>query len=88
MEFAGHSVTSPGYEGSITVAPSTVAAALVRADPELDWCDTSRRGYMALTITADSVINGWLMVDTVKRRSPAATVCHHAAVARGGPVLV
>ena len=88
VEFAGHSVTSPGYEHSFAAGPAGVAAALVRANPELSWCDTSRRGYMAMTIAADRVTNEWLMVDTVKRRSPAATVGHRATVTKGRAVLV
>ncbi len=83
VEFAGHSVTSPGYEGGIAADPKTVAAALVRANPELRWCDTSRRGYMALTIAADRVTNDWIMSDTVKQRTPRAAVGYQATVMRG-----
>ncbi len=87
VEFAGHSVTSPGYENGIGASPATVATALVRANPELTWCDTSRRGYMALTIAADGVTNEWLMVGTVKQRAPGATIGHRATVARGRAIL-
>lgn len=83
VEFAGHSVTSPGYEGGIATDPRTVAAALVRGNPELKWCDTSRRGYMAMTIAADRVINDWIMIDTIKQRSAAASIGHSATVLRG-----
>ena len=88
VEFAGHSVTSPGYEAGIAIDPRTVASALVRGNPELKWCDTSRRGYMALTIAADRVTNDWIMVDTVKRRGTTATVGHTATVARGRHMMV
>jgi len=87
VEFAGHSVTSPGYEGGIATDPTTVAAALVRANRELRWCDTSRRGYMALTIAADRVTNDWIMSDTVKQRSPRASLGHRAVVMRGRSVI-
>jgi len=83
VEFAGHSVTSPGYENAIGVDPRTVAASLVRANPELTWCDTSRRGYMALTIAADRVSNDWIMSDTIKQRSPRASIGHQVTVMRG-----
>ena len=83
VEFAGQSVTSSGFESALTVDPATVARALVAASPELKWCDTSRRGYMALTITPDRVSNDWLFVDTVKTRNPAARVGHSATVERG-----
>lgn len=87
VEFAGQGVTSPGYENGIATDPKVVAAALVRANPELRWCDTSRRGYMAMTIAADRVTNDWIMVDTVKQRTRAASVGHSATVMRGRHVL-
>ncbi|WP_085808205.1 alkaline phosphatase [Sphingomonas sp. TZW2008] len=83
VEFAGHAVTSSGYESALAVDPTTVARALVKASPELKWCDTSRRGYMALTVTPDRVSNDWLFVDTVRTRTPAATVGHTAVARRG-----
>lgn len=87
VEFAGHAVTSSGYETALTVDPKTVARALVAASPELKWCDTSRRGYMAMTVTPERVSNDWLFVDTVKTRSAAATVGHTATVQRGRRVM-
>lgn len=80
-------MTSPGYESGIAADPSRVAAALVRANPELKWCDTSRRGYMALTVAADRVTNDWIMVDTIKTRSPRATIGHQATVLRDRHVM-
>ena len=87
VEFAGHSVTSNGYESSTRADPKVVAAALVAANPELKWCDTSRRGYMALTITPERVSNDWLFVDPVRTRSANAVVGHTATVARGRNVM-
>jgi len=87
VEFAGHSVTSPGYESELRVDPKSVAAALVGSNPELKWCDTSRRGYMALTLTPDSASNDWVMVDTIKARSTAASIGHTAKVQRGRNIM-
>ncbi len=87
VEFAGHSVTSNGYEGSVRTDPKVVAVGLVAANPELKWCDTSRRGYMALTITPTKVSNDWLFVDSVKARSSNAVVGHSATVTRGRNVM-
>jgi alkaline phosphatase D len=87
VEFAGHSVTSNGYEAGSKTDPKVVAAALVAANPELKWADTSRRGYMALTITAEKVSNDWLFVPTVKAKSKDASVGHTATVARGRNVM-
>jgi len=87
VEFAGHSVTSQGYEGSLKTDPKIVARALVAANPELKWCDTSRRGYMAMTITPDRVSNDWLFVDTIKTPSKVATVGYSTSVTRGRRVM-
>ena len=83
VEFAGHSVTSAGLDGSLSADPKQLAAALVAASDELKWCDTSRRGYMALTLTPDQARNDWVFADTVLQHTPAASVGHSAMVARG-----
>ncbi|WP_294198530.1 alkaline phosphatase D family protein [uncultured Sphingomonas sp.] len=82
VEFAGHSVTSPGFESGTDGDPRRIAADIIRTNAELKWCDTSRRGYMAMTIAPDRVTNDWIMLDTVKRRTPAATIGHSATVRR------
>jgi alkaline phosphatase D len=87
VEFAGHSVTSPGYEDSTAADPKTIAAELVAASPELKWCDTSRRGYMALTLTPATATNEWVFMDTITQRTTRASVGHRATVARGRNVM-
>lgn len=87
VEFAGHSVSSPGYESAIKTDPKIVAAALVAANPELKWCDTSRRGYMAVTLTPDRVSNDWVFMDTIQERTTRASVGHTATVQRGRRVM-
>lgn len=87
VEFAGHSVTSAGYESAVKVDPGIVARALVATNSELKWCDTSRRGYMAMTLTPDRVSNDWVMMDTVTARSRGATIGHSASVLRGQRVM-
>lgn len=87
VELAGQAVTSPGYEGSTAADPKVIAHALVKANPELRWCDTSRRGYMALTLRPWEARNDWVFVDTVLKRSAAASIGHTAIIARGRNVL-
>ncbi|WP_315761382.1 alkaline phosphatase D family protein [Sphingomonas sp. Y38-1Y] len=87
VEFAGQGVTSPGYESAIGIDPKRVATAMVAANPELKWCDTSRRGYMALTLTPDAATNEWLFVDTIRKRRATASVGHKATVTRGRNVM-
>jgi alkaline phosphatase D len=83
VEFAGHAVSSPGYESASDADPRVMAAALVAASSELKWCDTSRRGYMALTLTPDRVRNDWVFVDSVKTRGLGASIGHSTTVVRG-----
>lgn len=87
VEFAGQAVTSQGYEGGLAVDPKLVARALVAANAELKWCDTSRRGYMAMTLGTDQVRNEWLFVDTVRTRDPRASIGHVASVTKGRRVM-
>ncbi len=87
IEFAGHSVTAPGLERTTAPAPELVAAAMLRANAELKWCDTSRRGYMATTITRDRVRNDWVFMDSVLARGTGASVGYGASVERGRNVM-
>ena len=88
VELAGHSVSSPGYEAATATDPKVIAATLVRGNPELKWCDTSRRGYMAMTLTPDRATNDWIMVDTIKTSTPAANIGHSTTIQRGRNVMV
>ncbi len=84
VEFAGHSVTSPGFESAIgRTDPRTVASAFVRENPELKWCDVSNRGYMAMTITPDTVTNDWIAVPDVRKKSAAARSIFQTSVQHG-----
>ncbi|MAX01029.1 MAG: alkaline phosphatase [Sphingomonas sp.] len=87
VEFAGHSVTSPGYESAIKVDPKRMDDALVGANPELKWCDTSNRGYMVMTIEPDRVTNQWLFCDTILKKSNNLRIGQTASVLRGQKVL-
>ena len=84
VEFAGHSVTSPGYESSTQgTDPDVIAAALRKSSPELKWADTSRRGYMALTLTPASATNEWVFMQTIATRSLATQPAHRMRVKPG-----
>ncbi len=87
VEFGTCSVTSPGLENYLRAAPpERVASSLVAANPELKWCDTSNRGYMALSFTPDAVRCDWQLLDTVRTRSTASTT-RSAMVAHGAQRL-
>ncbi len=87
VEFAGHAVTSGGMEGSCGADPAIVARGFVAANPELQWADTSRRGYMMMEITPDRVTGDWLFLDTIKQRSTAIADTHRMHVERGRRVF-
>ncbi|GAA4766721.1 alkaline phosphatase [Stakelama sediminis] len=87
VEFAGQSVTSPGFEHYVSADPKTVAAALVSANPELKWCDTSNRGYMAMTVTPERVSNDWIFCNSITSRTSQARVGHSATVDRGSNIM-
>lgn len=83
IEFAGHSVTSPGIEGPLGVDPKDVVRAFVATNPELAWADTSQRGYMMIDITPQRVTGEWLFMKTIKSRSTALAGSHRMSAERG-----
>jgi alkaline phosphatase D len=83
IEFAGHSVTSPGMEGQLGVDPKDVAAAFVSTNPELAWADTSQRGYLMIDLTPQRVTGEWLFMRTIKSRSTDLAGSHRMSAERG-----
>lgn len=69
------------------MTPGVVRVRLVCANPELIWCDTLCRGYMAMTITADRATNEWIRADMIKRRCPGSAIGHRAIVMHGRHVM-
>lgn len=83
VEFAGQSVASFGFEARFDADPKRIAQDMVAANPALKWCDTSRRGYMTVTLSRDEARNDWLFLETVKTRSTALSGKSTAAVGFG-----
>lgn len=70
VEYAGHSVTSPGFETYFpTVAPADVSKALRETNPGLVYSDTSRRGYVSLQLSPDRVRGEWHYTPTITERT-------------------
>ncbi len=67
VEFATPSVTSPGME-IVPVPPGILAERFVNLNPELVYLDSSRRGWMEITITPESATSRWRFVTTVLSR--------------------
>ncbi|MGL4541688.1 MAG: alkaline phosphatase D family protein, partial [Polymorphobacter sp.] len=88
VEFAGHSVTSPGFESVLGIAPAKAAADLVAFNPGLKWCELSQRGYLTVTLTPDSARSDWVFMDTVREKSLASSSGKGATVERGANKMV
>ena len=72
VEMAGTSVTSPGAESSVSwLKADELAKATVARNPQLKWCDTAQRGYMAIELTPASATSEYRFLATVRQRSTA-----------------
>jgi alkaline phosphatase D len=89
IEFGGGSVTSPGFERSLTnAAPGEREALLRSANPQLAFCDFTQRGYGALTFTRSACEAEWVAFESVReaqRRAPAIARIASSASAHSGP---
>jgi alkaline phosphatase D len=84
VEFAGHSVTSPGAEAYLPfMKPGELAGSLVAGNPQLKWAETARRGYMAVELTPAAASCEWRFTDSVKQRSAALAGSHRLTADHG-----
>lgn len=75
VEFATSSVTSPGFEEYLPKEnPQVLAAALSELIGPLQYCDTSRRGFMVLSATASECRADWVYVNTIGSRNYTASI--------------
>ncbi len=100
VEFATSSVTAPGFEsaglGSLAssldgsalvpqVGAGAVGAGLGLID-DLNYCDTIRRGYLTVTVTAAAVKGEFVYVDKIKEKAYSAATGRAITVAAAGTV--
>ena len=83
VEFAGQSVSSPGFESYLKAPPSAVAGALMQANPTLKWADMSNRGYMQVVLTPAEALCEWRLSAPVTSRSAKLTGVQRARVGAG-----
>ncbi|MEO9599779.1 alkaline phosphatase D family protein [Parasphingorhabdus sp.] len=70
VEFAGHSVSSPGFEAYTKgVNPDAVAKAVIETNDQLQWADTEHRGYMTVALTPEKATSTWNFLDTIRTKS-------------------
>jgi alkaline phosphatase D len=88
VEFAGHAVCSNGFEVPTKgTDPKIIAAAMLRTSPELKWCDTSKRGYMMLTLTPTAATNEWIFMQSVATPNIVTQPSHRMRVIAGSATL-
>lgn len=87
IEIGGHSVTSPGFEGTTgeEAAPG-VARAFIEENPTLPWMAAAGRGYATVRFTPEQVRGEWLFLDTVRQRSTNIARRHAMTAAHGANV--
>jgi alkaline phosphatase D len=96
VEFAGSSVSSPGFESvglgglansldGTAVSPGVQGSGLGLVD-DLNYADTIRRGYLLMTATTTSVKGEYVFVDTIKSRTYVAAPGKTVTVAVTGAV--
>lgn len=84
VEFGGHSVTSPGLESYLSGAtPDVAAKALRETNSQLQWTDTSNRGYMTVALTPEKATSTWHFLDTIRAKSTALRGSASQTVLRG-----
>lgn len=97
VEFAGSSVTSPGFEsaglgslassldGTVVAGATTYGSGLGLVD-DLNYSDTIRRGYLLMTVTAAAVKGEYVYMSTVTSKTYTPTVGKTITVAVTGAV--
>jgi alkaline phosphatase D len=69
VEFAGHAVSSFGFERRFDGDPARIAADFVAQNPNLRWMDASRRGYFVLDVSRDRVEAEFIFLPSRNERS-------------------
>jgi alkaline phosphatase D len=70
VEFATHSVTSPGFESYLRRgAPTDVAAALRATNPNLAFSNTHQRGYTSILLGRNEAVGQFHFMKTIRERT-------------------
>jgi alkaline phosphatase D len=88
VEVGVQGTTSPGFESYLSfVKPRDLAGALVAENGQLQWADTSQRGYMAVELTPARATTEFRFLDTIKRRSTRLASTKRVASEAGSKTL-
>ena len=83
VEFATHSVTSPGFEFLTRgIDPKEVAGAMMSTNAGRAYADTSQRGYTSVMLGPDAAIGQFHFLKTIRERSTELAATRRFRVAR------
>jgi len=75
VEFGTSSVSSPGFETRLPlISNSLLADAFLKMVVDLRFAETSKRGYLVLTLTPAEARGDWIEVSTVFSHSYSASI--------------
>lgn len=69
VEFATAGVSSPGMEEYLPVEPSVLAGAIKEKSPELQFLESSHRGWLELNVSLDAITADFRFVSTVRDKA-------------------
>jgi alkaline phosphatase D len=82
VEFATPSVTSPGFEEYLKpIPPEQLNMIFPAIIDDLEWIDTSQRGYLLLTVISTQVKADWVFVSSVSKKDFTSAINHTATTA-------
>ncbi len=88
VEFAGQSVTSPGFESYFSsIAPNRLADALRRTNPTPKLADTARRGYMAVELTRGAATCEYRFMGNVREKGAGVVATQRVTALAGRRAL-
>ncbi|MBL8549977.1 MAG: alkaline phosphatase D family protein [Hyphomonadaceae bacterium] len=75
IEFAGGSVSSPGFESTLTNAqPGQREASMRGANPTMAFCDVTNRGYGKVKLTRGACEAEWVAFPSIRERTAPAPI--------------
>jgi alkaline phosphatase D len=88
VEFATHSVSSPGLESYLgAIPPQDLSRAIVDHNPQLKFLDSSQRGYMVVELTPGAASAEYRFMAGIRQRSAQLAGSHRIASRAGARSL-
>ena len=84
VEFMPSSVSSPGISEYLPEhRPGSASEATLELNPNLQYLETTRRGWLCLSLTTEECTGEWHLLDTVHSREYSSSVDRRLSVASG-----